>query len=76
MIGTTVGGGAPTIVIPATAGIQGGGPAMGSRLHGNDDGRQALPREAAGAPTIVIPATAGIQGGGPAMGSRLHGNDD
>ena len=26
----------PTIVIPATAGIHGGGPAMGSRLHGND----------------------------------------
>ena len=31
----------PHIVIPATAGIHGGGPAMGSRLHGNDDGRPA-----------------------------------
>ena len=49
---------------PSTA----GGPAMGSRLHGNDG-------PAAAHPTIVIPATAGIHGGGPAMGSRLHGND-
>ena len=54
--------GAPTIVIPATAGIHAGGPAaMGSRLHGNDG-------PAAGVPTIVIPATAGIHAGGPAMG--------
>ena len=36
----TVGGGAPTIVIPATAGIHGGETAMGSRLHGNDGGRR------------------------------------
>ena len=37
---TTGGGGAPTIVIPATAGIHRGGPAMGSRLHRNDGGRR------------------------------------
>ena len=42
--------GSTHIVIPATAGIHGGGrPAMGSRLHGND-----------GSAHIVIPATAGI----------------
>ena len=52
-----------------------GGPAMGSRLHGNDGRRRAHPQSSARihAPTIVIPATAGIHGGGPAMGSRLHG---
>ena len=55
----------PTIVIPATAGIHRGGPAMGSPLHRNDGGRRRT--------TIVIPATAGIHGGGPAMGS--HRND-
>ena len=32
--------GAPTTVIPAKAGIHGGGPAMGSRLHGNDGRRR------------------------------------
>ena len=37
--------------------IHGGGPAMGSRLHGNDG-------PAAAHPTIVIPTTAGIHGGG------------
>ena len=36
------------IVIPATAGIHGGGAGMGPRLHGDDDGIH-----------IVIPATAG-----------------
>ncbi len=66
-----------TIVIPATAGIHDGGPAMGSRLHGNDGRRRRTHkrRRAAGAPTFVIPAMAGIHDGGPAMGSRLHGND-
>ena len=70
--------GAPTvkIVIPATAGIHGGGPAaMGSRLHGND-GRTHNRHSRHGGnprPHIVIPAQAGIHGGGPAaMGSRLH----
>ena len=42
--GTTGGGGVPTIVLPATAGIHGGGPAMGSRLHGNDGRRRAHPQ--------------------------------
>ena len=65
--GTTGGSGAPTIVIPATAGIHGGA----------GDGFPS-PRErraGGGAHTIVIPATAGIHRGGPAMGSRLHRND-
>ena len=39
----------------------GGGPAMGSRLHGNDG-------PAAAHPTIVIPTTAGIHGGGAGDG--------
>ena len=55
-----------TIVIPATAGIHRGGPAMGSVSTGTTVG--------GGAHTIVIPATAGIHRGGPAMGSRLHAN--
>ena len=51
------------IVIPAAAGIHGGGPAgMGPRLHGDDDGRRRAHH------TIVIPATAGIHGGGPGDG--------
>ena len=50
--GTTGAGGRTHIVIPAQAGIHGGGPAMGSRLHGNDGRRRAHS-------TIVIPATAG-----------------
>ena len=57
---------------------QRGGPAMGSRLHGNDGRRRRRThkrREAAGDPTIVIPATAGIHGGGRRWGSRLHGNE-
>ena len=54
--GTTVGGGAPTIVIPATAGIHDGGPAMGSVSTGTT--------VVGGAHTIVIPATAGIHTGG------------
>ena len=61
----------PTIVIPATAGIHGGGEAaMGSRLHGNDG-------PAAAHPTIVIPATAprphnrlSRDGGNPRRGGR------
>ena len=36
--------GAPTIVIPATAGIRRGGPAIVSRLHGNDGRRRAHPQ--------------------------------
>ena len=57
-------GGRPTqIVIPATAGIHGGGP------DGFGDG------PAAGAPKSSFPRRAGIHGGAPAMGSRLHGND-
>ena len=50
------------IVIPAEAGIHGGGPAaMGPRLHGNDGRTHSRhPRDGARA----------------AMGSRLHGNDD
>ena len=59
--------GAPTIVIPATAGIRGGGPAMGSRLHGNDGRRRRTHNRHS------------REGGNPrwgaAMGSRLHGND-
>ena len=61
-------------------GGHGGGPAMGSRLHGNDGRRRrtpqsSFPQRESTAATSVIPATAGIHGGGPAMGSRLHGND-
>ena len=58
--------GDPTIVIPATAGIHGGGPAMGGRLHGNYGRRRRTHKRqwAAGDPTIVIPATAGIHGEG------------
>ena len=69
------------IVIPAEAGIHGGGPAgMGPRLHGDDDGRRRrthIPATMDGGRTqVVIPAEAGIHGGGPAgMGPRLHGND-
>ena len=70
----------PTIVIPATAGIHGGGRRWVPVCTGTTGGD--------GAPTIVIPTTAGIHGshnrhsrdggnprGGAAMGSRLHGND-
>ena len=41
-----------------------GGPAMGSRLHGNDGRRPAHPQPSARihGPTIVIPAKAGIHG--------------
>ena len=63
--------GAPTIVIPATAGIHGGGRQTSPTTGG---GRTHKQQWAAGDPTIVIPATAGIHRGGPAMGSRLHGN--
>ena len=65
------------IVIPAQAGIHGGGPAMGSRLHGNDgrNPQSSFPPRRESTAQIVIPAQAGIHGGGPAMGSRLHGND-
>ncbi len=84
--GTTGGDGAPTIVgenpRPHNRHSRDGGnprwgPAMGSRLHGNDGRRRAHPQSSARihGPTIVIPATAGIHGGGAAMGSRLHGND-
>ena len=38
---------AATIVIPATAGIHGGGAAMGSRLHGNDGRRRPHPQSSA-----------------------------
>ncbi len=73
----------PNIVIPAQAGIHGGG---GGRrrwvpvstgttgaTHNRHSHHGANPR-----PNIVIPAQAGIHGGGggpAAMGSRLHGND-
>ena len=54
----TVGRRRAHIVIPATAGIHGGGrQAMGSRLHGND-----------GSTHMVIPATAGIHGVGACDG--------
>ena len=68
----------PTIVIPAKAGIHGGGPAV----DGFPSARER--REAAGAPTIVgenpRPHNRHSRDGGnprrgPAMGSRLHGND-
>ena len=78
--GTTGGGGrmAPQSSFPRRREST-GGPAMGSRLHGNDGRRRAHPQSDGGihggAATIVIPATAGIHGGGAAMGSRLHGND-
>ena len=45
------------------------GPAMGSRLHGNDDGRQAHPRQAAGAPTID---GGGLRNVGKAAASMLN----
>ena len=77
---------APTIVIAATAGIHGGGPAGdGSpsprgrrwastssfpRQREGGDGFPS-PRERRWAPTFVIPAAAGGRG----MGSRLRGND-
>ena len=48
------------VVIPAQAGIHGGGAAMGSRLHGNDGGRRRT--------YVVIPAQAGIHGGGSGDG--------
>ena len=64
------------IVIPATAGIHGGGRLRwGSRLHGNDGGRRRTTHGRRRRTHIVIPATAGIHGGETAMGSRLHGND-
>ena len=55
--GTTGGGGAPHNRHSRDGGNphRGGGPAMGSRLHGNDG-------PAAAHPTIVIPTTAGIHG--------------
>ena len=56
-----------TAVIPANPRRGGGGPAMGSRLHGNDGRRRRTPqssfpqqRESTAATPIVIPATAGI----------------
>ena len=68
---TTVGGGRPTIVIPATAGIHRGGPAMGSRLHAgttggggaptNDGRRRAIPQSS-------FPRRRESTEGGPAMG--------
>ena len=59
--------GAHTIVIPATAGIHRGGPAMGSRLHRNDGGRRRTHNRHS--------RDGGNPHRGPAMGSRLHGND-
>ena len=63
--------GAPTIVIPATAGIHGGGPAMGSRLHGNDGRRRAHPqssfprrRESTAGGRRWVPVCTGTTGGG------------
>ena len=73
--------GAPTIVIPATEGIHGGGPAMGSRLHRNDGRRRAHPnrhslrRRESTSPKSSFPRRREIHRGGPAMGSRLHRND-
>ena len=70
--------GAPTIVIPAKAGIHGWGPAMGSRLHGND-GRRTHNRHSHNSGNPRQPHRHSRDGGnprwGPAMGSRLHGND-
>ena len=59
--------GAPTIVIPATAGIHRGGAG---------DGFPSPPerRQAAGAPNSSFPRRRESTAG-PAMGSRLHGND-
>ena len=68
------------IVIPAQAGIHGGGPAMGSRLHGND-GRNPQssfpPRRESTAQHRHSRAGGNPRrrGGPAAMGSRLHGND-
>ena len=64
--------GAPTIVIPATAGIHGGGPAMGSRLHGNDAAAAEPHRHSS---EWSYASDGGNPRWGPAMGSRLHGND-
>ena len=66
--GTTGGGATPTSVIPATAGIHGGTPAVG--FPSPRERRVEAPH-----PTFVIPTQAGIHGGTPAMGFRLHGND-
>ena len=67
---------APTIVIPAKAGIH--GDSMGSRLHGNDGRRRAHPQSSArihGRAHNRHSRDGGNPRGGPAMGSRLHGND-
>ena len=86
--GTTGGGGRrthkrreaagdPTIVIPATAGIHRGGPAMGSRLHGNyGRRRQAHPQTTGdgGRSHNRHSRDGGNPRREPAMGSRLHGN--
>ena len=67
--------GAPTIVIPAPAGIRGGGPAMGSRLHGNDGRRRAHPqslfprrRESTAGGRRWVPVSTGTTG----AGGRTH----
>ena len=75
--GTTGGGGAPTIVIPATAGIHSGGPAMGSRLHGERREAAAHPQTTGGGGRSHNRHSrdGGNPQRGPAMGSRLHGND-
>ena len=70
----TVGGGAPTIVIPRVGGNpRRGDTAMGSRLHGNDGGRRRTPHGRRRRTHIVIPATVGggaphtVGGGAPHM---------
>ena len=67
----------PTIVSLATAGIHGGGAAMGSRLHGNDGRRRRThnrQREST-APQPSFPRRRESTAGGRRWVSRLHGND-
>ena len=79
--GTTGGGGVPTIVIPAKAGIHGWGPAMGSRLHGNDGRRPAHPqssfprrRESTAGGRRWVPVCTGTTGGDRRTHSRHSHN--